>query len=148
AALAYVHGAGIVHGDLKPGNILLRHPTDVVLADFGVAQFTAATTTALEDRPAGTPLYLAPEQFHGAPPSPRTDLFAAGAILWEVVHGRPARRKSDLLTGTHTTPPSFQHDLLTPLGAAGVRLASTIMDLMATDPAARPDAPSACARLP
>ena len=102
-ALAHVHGAGIVHGDLKPGNVLLRTPTDVVLADFGVAQLATASPT-VSDRTAGTPLYLAPEQFRGASPSPRTDLFAAGAILWELLHGRPARRQADLLAGQYAAP--------------------------------------------
>ncbi|HEX2657949.1 MAG TPA: serine/threonine-protein kinase, partial [Polyangia bacterium] len=76
-ALAYVHEAGVVHGDLKPGNVLLRAPGEVVLADFGGAYLGGAA--AGNDQ--GTPLYLAPEQFRGAPASATTDLFATGAIL-------------------------------------------------------------------
>jgi serine/threonine protein kinase len=136
-ALRYVHDAGIVHGDLKPGNILLRAPADIVLADFGVAAFTAAPPTP-NDRAVGTPLYLAPEQFRGAPPSPRTDLFATGAILWELAHGRPARRQSDLLSGDFTAAAPIPADTVTSLGAAGTRLAALVASLLTVDPARRP----------
>ncbi len=136
-ALAYVHDAGIIHGDLKPSNILLRGPTEIVLCDFGVAEFAAAATAA-DDRPAGTPLYLAPEQFHGAPPSPRTDLYAVGVILWELIRGQPARRHSDLLSGAPMEAAPLPADALVSLGQAGVRLASVIAALMSTDSPGRP----------
>src|SRR5699024_799835 len=82
-ALAHVHEAGVIHGDLKPGNVLLRSPGEVVLADFGGACLGGAA--AGNDQ--GTPLYLAPEQFRGASASAATDLFATGAILWELASG-------------------------------------------------------------
>ena len=136
-ALAYVHRAGIVHGDLKPGNVLLRKPGEVVLADFGVAEFANAQDPAA-DRPAGTPLYLAPEQFSGSPPSTRTDLFAAGAILWEFLCGRPARLETSLLMGDHNPTRSIPVNRLAPLGQGGARLGAVITSLLATDPIARP----------
>jgi tRNA A-37 threonylcarbamoyl transferase component Bud32 len=98
-ALGHVHGAGIVHGDLKPSNLLLRAPGNVVLADFGSAELTGGP------RAAGTPLYFAPEQFHGAPSSPATDLYAVGAILWEAATGRPLRSHADLMRGGATERP-------------------------------------------
>jgi hypothetical protein len=146
-ALAYVHAAGVVHGDLKPGNLLLRQPGQIVIADFGVAQFTP-TGVADDQRTAGTPLYLAPEQFHGAPPSPRTDLFAAGAILWELIQGRPARRHSELLAGVYVPPPPIPEQRLLGIGTAGERLRVTIAQLMSPDPTQRPgDAMAALALL-
>lgn len=145
AALAYVHRAGVVHGDLKPGNVLLRRPTEIVLADFGVAQFAHAAIN--DDRPAGTPLYLAPEQFRGALPSTSTDLFAVGAILWELVQGRPARRHSDLLATHHHAPAPIEPQRLAPLGPAALRLATLIDSLLSIDPAARPSAPEALATI-
>ena len=53
---------------------------------------------------AGTPLYFAPEQFHGAPSSPATDLYAVGAILWEAATGRPLRSHADLMRGAAERP--------------------------------------------
>ncbi len=102
-AVRYVHAAGIAHGDLKPSNLLLRAPGDVVLADFGTAELTGGARGATGA--AGTPLYFAPEQFKGAPSSPATDLYAAGAILWEAATGRPLRSHADLMRGAAIADP-------------------------------------------
>jgi eukaryotic-like serine/threonine-protein kinase len=148
-SLSYVHGAGVVHGDLKPGNVLLRRPGQAVLADFGTAQLTSAA--ASEERPAGTPLYLAPEQFRGAAASPLTDLYAAGAILWEGLAGHPLRRQRDLLTGGGAPAPAPPAAAVAALGDAGggAQLATLIAALLHTDPARRPaSAAAAAAMLP
>ena len=113
-AVGHVHQAGIVHGDLKPSNLLLRAPGEVVLADFGAAELTGgarASSGVTLGGPhamtgiAGTPLYFAPEQFHGAPSSPTADLYAVGAILWEAATGRPLRSHADLMRGAATGTP-------------------------------------------
>ncbi|HEY0712049.1 MAG TPA: serine/threonine-protein kinase, partial [Polyangia bacterium] len=93
-ALGYVHAHGLVHGDLSPRNVLLRAPDDPVLIDLGNTRLPDHP-----DAPAGTPLYLAPEQFQGAPIAPSTDLFGAGAILFEAAFGRALRTRDDLMAG-------------------------------------------------
>jgi serine/threonine protein kinase len=145
-ALAYVHAQGIAHGDVKPSNLLLRAPGAVVLADFGIAQLLEAPATAARggaaDTPAGTPLYLAPEQFRGAPASRATDLFAAGAILWEMLMGHPMRQQSDLISGgVHRSPP-LTAAALAPFGDRGGALAALIAALTHHLPAERQAAAS------
>ncbi|HEX4403956.1 MAG TPA: serine/threonine-protein kinase [Polyangia bacterium] len=137
--LAYVHARGIAHGDLKPSNLLVRAPGDVVLADFGAAELRDGAPTG--DGPAGTPQYLSPERLRGARPTPASDLYAAGALLWEAAAGRPLRTHADLLRGALTSP------ALPPeaRGALGPRLADLVASLVAEAPAARP--PSAAAAL-
>jgi serine/threonine-protein kinase len=122
-ALAHVHARGIAHGDLKPSNLLLRRPGAVVIADFGIAQLIGGAAADVGgapagDAPGGTPLYLAPEQFAGAPASPATDLYAAGAIIWEMMMGRPLRDQSALIAGS-------QHDAAPVAPAAIERLGET-----------------------
>ncbi len=100
--LAFVHTRGVLHGDITPRNVLLREAGVPVLADFGNARLLEGAAT---DTPAGTPAYLAPEQLRGAPPSPATDRFAVGAILWELLAGRPARDHAALISGRLECPP-------------------------------------------
>ena len=132
-ALGYVHGHGVAHGDLKPSNLLLREPGAVVLADFGAAELHD-DAHPLGDGAAGTPQYLAPERLRGARPSAATDLYAAGAILWEMAAGRPLRTHADLLRSVTTTPP-FPAEAR---AALGPRLVAIITALVETSPAARP----------
>jgi hypothetical protein len=115
AALQHLHAHEIVHGDLSPRNLLLRGPGDPVLVDFGGAHLGDAT-----DQPAGTPLYLAPEQFDGAPVSAAADLFAAGVVLWEAAAGHPMRSREDLMagrTGPRPLPAEMEARLPAPLAA-------------------------------
>jgi serine/threonine protein kinase len=131
AALAHVHARGVVHGDLTPRNVLLRAPGEAVLADFGNARLLEGATGEL---PAGTPLYLAPEQFRGAPSSPATDLFAVGTILWEALCGRPMRVHADLMNNRLDAAP-LPADVRATAPAALVEIVAT---LTASDPAQRP----------
>ncbi len=84
-ALAMAHRAGIIHGDVKPGNILVTAEGKVKLGDFGIARF--ATHISGSGRLMGTPAYLAPEQIQGQPLDPRSDQFALGIVLYQMLTG-------------------------------------------------------------
>ena len=89
-ALQELHGRGIAHLDLKPSNVFLT-PHGVKVLDFGLARPTAAdaSRTRTAGVMAGTPRYMAPEQIEGGPVDARADLFAAGAMLFEMLTGEP-----------------------------------------------------------
>ena len=90
AALSYMHDHGVVHRDLKPENVLLAPPDGTVkLLDFGIALLESARrlTWAGLSGVLGTPDYMAPEQIHGRRGDARTDLYALGTILYEMVTG-------------------------------------------------------------
>jgi serine/threonine protein kinase len=80
-ALRFVHSEGILHRDVKPGNMLLSRSDEIKLADFGVAKLLEATTNARTV--IGTPLYMAPEMVSGQPYGPASDAWALGICLYE-----------------------------------------------------------------
>ncbi len=92
SALHYAHQRGIVHRDLKPNNVLLDALDNVYLTDFGIAKMLAGTTTTAQSLTAtgsvmGTPAYMAPEQWRSEPVDARTDIYALGVILFEMLLG-------------------------------------------------------------
>lgn len=98
-ALAAAHAQGVVHGDVKPENIILQADGRVKLLDFGIARQTAAETLTLtqskaahawlrDSEVAGTLAYMAPELFRGEPTDARADLFSLGVVLYELAAGR------------------------------------------------------------
>ena len=89
-ALAAAHAAGVVHRDLKPENVLITDEGAVKVVDFGIAHVEGADRTRLTRDGAlvGTPAYMAPEQLVGRPVDARTDIYAAGVLLAEMVSGR------------------------------------------------------------
>lgn len=88
--LAAAHAQGLIHRDIKPGNILLEPPSDrVKLADFGLARVADDVKLTRTGFVSGTPLYMAPEQALGREADARSDLFSLGAVLYEMCTGQP-----------------------------------------------------------
>ena len=84
-ALALAHRTGIIHGDIKPGNIFVTPEEKVKLGDFGIARL--ATQVSLSERLKGTPAYLAPEQILGAAQDQRSDQFSYGIVFYQLLTG-------------------------------------------------------------
>jgi WD40 repeat protein len=88
--LAAAHAQGLIHRDIKPGNILLETVQDrVKLTDFGLARVAEDVKLTRSGFVSGTPLYMAPEQALGEQPDPRSDLFSLGAVMYEMAAGHP-----------------------------------------------------------
>ncbi|TNF28376.1 MAG: serine/threonine protein kinase, partial [Deltaproteobacteria bacterium] len=147
-ALIAADAAGIVHRDLKPANIMLvADPAGVEVVkvtDFGVAkELSRADTESLTQRGAaiGTPAYMAPEQVTGAEVSARTDLYALGCVLYELLTGRPpfASDASAGLLVDHLLTPAAPLPSPLPSGdSAPEEVAALIAALLAKEPAERP----------
>ncbi|MEV4743915.1 serine/threonine-protein kinase [Streptomyces sp. NPDC049555] len=135
AALRAAHAAGVLHRDVKPGNVLLGHDGRVVLTDFGIAQSTGTSTLTKTGEMVGSIDYIAPERVKGAKPGPAADLWALGATLYQALEGRPPFRKDTAVETAY----SIAVDPLPPLRRAG-ELTRLVERLLAKDPALRPPA--------
>jgi eukaryotic-like serine/threonine-protein kinase len=86
--LHYAHRHGVVHRDVKPGNLLRAREGDVKLADFGIAKATEQSSITQVGSVLGTAAYLAPEQARGEEAGPRADLYALGVVAYQLISGR------------------------------------------------------------
>ncbi len=90
SGLEAAHAAGIVHRDLKPDNILIEKGTNLVrIADFGIAKHSSSSGLTVNDKVAGTPAYMSPEQTGGETLDARSDLFSLGSVLFAAATGTP-----------------------------------------------------------
>jgi len=85
-ALDYAHQQGIIHRDLKPGNIMMDESGNAYLSDFGIARVLGSNLTG--SAIIGTPAYMSPEQANGMPLDARSDIYALGVVLFELITGR------------------------------------------------------------
>jgi serine/threonine-protein kinase len=121
-ALEYIHSNGVVHRDLKPENIMVDVDDNIKLIDFGIASDTAARRLTYANFTAtlGTPDYISPEQVKGKRGDGRSDIFAMGVILYEMLSGKvpfsgpsPLAAMNDRLLN-HPLPPSVADPSITP----------------------------------
>ena len=142
AGLGALHGAGLVHRDVKPSNILLREDGSAALTDFGLAKGAAYTVLTRPGQVLGTLDYLAPELVRGGDATPATDIYALGCVTYECLAGQPPFADRSLFgVGTahleeEPEPPPVQPDLAWAVGTA-----------LAKDPASRPPTATAYAHL-
>ncbi|HEX8440882.1 serine/threonine-protein kinase PknK [Archangium sp.] len=147
-ALRALHSAGLVHRDIKPSNVLVTPHERVVVLDFGLTStlHSPRPEHPRPRRPVGTPAYMAPEQVTGGPVTPAADLYALGAMLYEVLTGAPpfaVLGGSPLEHKVLRSPPPVLE--LAP--RAPEDLARLAMELLALDPAQRPGVDVCSARL-
>ncbi len=142
-ALSYAHGRGVVHRDVKPGNVLLAPDGRVKLADFGIARLIGDTVRHTQTGTAvGTAAYLAPEQVRGEELDTSVDVWSLGLVLLEALTGErayPGSPTESAMARLHRPPP-VPADL--PPGWSDLLRAMT-----AADPAARPSTAQVAARL-
>jgi eukaryotic-like serine/threonine-protein kinase len=138
SALRAAHSAGVLHRDVKPGNVLLARDGQVLLTDFGIAAIEGDSTITRTGELVGSIDYLAPERVRGADPGPASDLWSLGATLYTAVEGRsPFRRTSPISTMQAVVaeePPTPER--------AGA-LAPVIVALLRKEPSERPTAAEA-----
>ncbi|RRQ77772.1 serine/threonine protein kinase [Streptomyces griseofuscus] len=137
-ALRAAHSAGVLHRDVKPGNVLLGRDGRVLLTDFGIAQIEGDSTITRTGEVVGSVDYLAPERVRGHDPGPASDLWALGATLYTAVEGRsPFRRTSPL----STMQAVVEEEAEQPVNAGP--LGPVISALLRKDPERRPSAEEA-----
>ena len=139
AALSFAHRNGIVHRDVKPGNVLVAPNGNIKVADFGIARALANVQSELTQAGTvmGTATYISPEQAQGIEVDPRSDLYSLGVMIYEMLSGRPP------FTGETPVAVAYQHvqDSPASLRAVGVSVAESLeavtMKLLAKNPVNR-----------
>jgi eukaryotic-like serine/threonine-protein kinase len=132
--LHYAHRNGVVHRDVKPGNLLRAREGEVKLADFGIAKATEQSSITQVGSVLGTAAYLAPEQARGEEAGPSADLYALGVVTYQLISGRLPYEATSLtelaLKQQREEPPTLD----TLVAAVGPELADAVAISLALDP--------------
>jgi len=135
--LDYAHRHGVVHRDVKPGNLLRSREGEVKLADFGIAKATEQSSITQVGSVLGTAAYLAPEQARGEEAGPSADLYALGVVTYQLISGRLPYEASSLtelaLKQQQEAPPTLD----TIVAAVNPELADAVAMALALDPSGR-----------
>jgi serine/threonine protein kinase len=154
-ALQAAHSAGVIHRDLKPENVLILNSRDgqkdfVKVLDFGIAKSGNESEDEANDKQGakrklthpgmtmGTPEYMAPEQAAGRPADPRSDVYAAGGLLYEMLAGKPPYEGSNFMEILHKKANTLPKPLSAIRDDVPRALDELVMKTLAKDPAARP----------
>ena len=133
-ALAAAHAAGLVHRDIKPGNILIARGGVVKITDFGIAYAAGSAPLTRTGALIGTPAYLAPERIAGSPGTPASDLYALGIVAYECLAGTLPYSGTPVQVTL-----AYSRRGLPPLpDSIPAPVAALVAELTARDPAARP----------
>jgi len=140
SALNYAHKHGYVHCDIKPGNIMIDQHGEVLLTDFGISRMTDAVTATMVGF--GTPAYMAPELVRGKDPTPQSDIYSLGVVLYEMATGgeRPFTGERAQTTGPASEKVRWEQVNLKPLSPKDynpgipTKLEAVILRCLAKDP--------------
>jgi serine/threonine-protein kinase len=138
SALDAIHARGIVHRDVKPGNVLIGADGSVKLADLGIAAVPDRTQITTTGGVLGTFRYMAPEQLEGAPATSAVDVYGLAAVAFEALSGQKARHEANPLALAHAIGTQPPPDLRKAWAAAPAAAAEVLMRAMSRDPKARP----------
>lgn len=136
-ALDHAHGWGIIHRDVKPSNVMVEHGDRVTLMDFGIAKLIGDSQLTRDGAIVGTPRYLSPEQALGKPADHRSDIYALGVVLYEMLTGRTpfeADTPTAMLHAHTSLPPPPTGDLNR---AIPTNVAAVVLRALAKSPAER-----------
>ncbi len=137
AALDHAHGRGIVHRDVKPSNIMLDSHDRAVLMDFGLVRAGEGLGPTRSTTVMGTPEYMAPEQVLGQAIDRRTDIYALGVVMFEMLSGRTPFAHTTPLATAHAHAYEAPPPLRSVNKAVSVPVEAVVMKALAKDPAAR-----------
>jgi hypothetical protein len=139
-AMAYAHAQGVVHRDFKPHNVLLTPEGEPKVGDFGLAKLAQGPSLTQEGTVLGSPAYMSPEQASGREADARSDVYALGATLFEMLTGRPPfTGDTTSVLMQHITQPPPSPSEIGARGALPAPLEQLVLAMLAKEAGARPE---------